>query len=363
MAKLRVAVIFGGQSGEHEVSIISGGSVINALDKNKYEILPVYINKDGQWLLDKDVKELVSGKDHDLVYLPSDPTNKSLVPVQMGNGQGEKIDVVFPVLHGTLGEDGSIQGLLELTNLPYVGAGVLGSALGMDKALMKKVFQAEKLPIVNYLVFLSKEIGEKVIDQIEKEFNYPLFIKPANLGSSVGITKAHNKKELEQGLKLASSYDRKIVVEEAVKSAREIEIAVLGNDEPIASIAGEVVPSNEFYDYNAKYIDDNSELIIPAQLTTQQLEELQSLSTKAFKALDLKGMARVDFLVEKESGKIYLNEVNTIPGFTSISMYPKLWEASRLKYSALLDKLIDYAMKSHQEKQKLTRNFDSKLLK
>lgn len=361
--KLKVAVVFGGRSGEHEVSIISGQSVIKALDKNKYEILPIYINKEGQWLLGEDPQALVHGKEGNEVYLPLNPDAQGLVPLKSGSSTKiGAVDVVFPVLHGTLGEDGSLQGLMELTNLPYVGAGVLGSALGMDKALMKKVFQAEGLPITNYQVYLSKEIGEKTVAAIEKEFSFPVFIKPANLGSSVGISKVKNKEELLPALHLAASYDRKVVVEENVPNGREIEVSVLGNDDPIASVAGEIIPANEFYDYDAKYINQDSKLIIPAPLSEQELTNLQTLSIKAFKALDLRGMARVDFLVEKGTNKIYLNEVNTIPGFTSISMYPKLWEKSGLSYPQLLDKLIDYALESHQEKQKLNRSFDSKLI-
>jgi D-alanine-D-alanine ligase len=365
MKKIRVGVIFGGRSGEHEVSIISAQSVINAIDKKKYEAIPIFINRKGQWQLGFDAK-LIKGKGADHVYLPPDPTTSELVPVYKTNKMPEKIDVAFPVLHGTFGEDGSVQGLLELAGIPYVGAGVAASAVGMDKILMKKIFGSVGLPVTKHLVFLRKEIGDseaKVISKIEKELRYPIFTKPANLGSSVGVSKAHNRKELKTGLSFASSYDRKVIVEQGIEKAREIEVAVLGNDEPKASVCGEVVPSKEFYDYEDKYILGKARLIIPAPLSEKLSGTIRRLAVKAFKAIDCAGMARADFLLEKKTNKIFIDEVNTIPGFTSISMYPKLWEATGVKYSELIDQLIKLALERYNDKRQNKTDFPSKLLK
>ena len=326
MKKIRVGIIFGGRSGEHEVSIISAKSVINALDKEKYEVVPIFINKKGQWFLGFDEK-LIQGKGTKHVYLSPDPTKKELVSAdETPLSQGD-IDVIFPVLHGTFGEDGSIQGLLELAGIPYVGAGVAASAIGMDKALMKKIFESVGLPVTKHLVFLRNEIKEKTaqtIAMIEGSLKYPIFTKPANLGSSVGITKAHDRKELKTGLNLASSYDRKVIVEQGVEKAREIEVAVLGNDDPEVSVGGEVVPSKEFYDYEDKYIIGKQKLIIPAPIQRNTSDEIRSMARQAFKVIDAAGMARVDFFIDSKSNKIFVDEINTIPGFTSISMYPKL---------------------------------------
>jgi len=350
--KIRVGVIFGGRSGEHEVSLVSASSIINALDKDKYEVIPIGITPDGRWLSSANTMSLLKAKSRiegepERIIVP-EPHRRELVSVEH-NAPPEEIDVVFPIVHGTYGEDGTLQGLLELADIPYVGAGVLGSALGMDKVLQKKIFKQEDLPVVKYAWVLSSEVRvqqKKTINVCEKSLRYPMFVKPANTGSSVGITKAHNRKELMNGLVLAATFDRKIIVEEGVKGVREIECSVLGNDTPIASVPGEIIPGNEFYDYNAKYVDGNSTPVIPADLPKKVVKEIQRLAIRAFRSLDCWGMARVDFFVTGR-GKVYLNELNTIPGFTSISMYPKLWEASGLAYADLLDKLITLAFEMH----------------
>ena len=365
MKKIRVGVIFGGRSGEHEVSIISAQSVINAIDKKKHEAIPIFINKKGQWQLGFDEK-LIKGKGAGHVYLPPDPTKGEFVAVDKTNKAPEKIDVAFPVLHGTFGEDGTVQGLLELAGIPYVGAGVAASAIGMDKILMKRIFGSVGLPATKHLVFLRKEIVNseaKVISKIEKELKYPIFTKPANLGSSVGVSKAKNRKELKKGLSFASSYDRKVIVEQGIEKAREIEVAMLGNDEPKASVCGEVVPSKEFYDYEDKYILGRAKLIIPAPLPNRLINTIRNLAVKAFKTSDCAGMARVDFLIDPVTDNVYVDEVNTIPGFTSISMYPKLWEATGIKSSELINQLIDLAIERYNDKRLNKTDFPSKLLK
>jgi len=367
--KIRVGVILGGRSGEHEVSLVSAQSVMAAMDKEKYEIIPIGITKEGRWIAGGDpvaaLKGLPAGDAHHTALL-GDPTQRGLVSREamqaVERAAPIELDVVFPVLHGPYGEDGTVQGLLELADIPYVGAGVLGSALGMDKAVMKDVFKAHGLPIVRYRVYKRRELerGQKRIeDQIEQELGYPCFVKPANLGSSVGVSKVHNRAELAPALHLAASYDRKIVVEEGI-NAREIECSVLGNDEPEASVLGEIIPCNEFYDYNAKYIDDRSELVIPAPLPESLAQRIRQLAIQAFLAVDCAGMARVDFLLDRETLDVYVNEVNTIPGFTAISMYPKLWEASGLPYSALIDRLIELALERHEEKRKTRTSYTPK---
>ena len=334
MTKKKIAVIFGGKSGEHEVSLLSATSVIRALDKSKYEVLPIYISHKGQWLLTEGPRKLNGHKE--MVYLSPDPRDNNLIKIDpQPKEQGSTgVDVVFPVLHGTFGEDGTIQGLLELANLPYVGAGVLGSAVGMDKGIMKTLFKAEGLPVVHFKTILRKEISLSLVKALEKEFDYPFFVKPANLGSSVGISKVHSQQELLPALKVAALYDRKLLIEEGVPDAREIELSVLGNDEPIVSVAGEVVPSNEFYDYDAKYVDGKSKAVIPAPLPKEIARKVQDTAVESFKLLDGAGMARVDFLVKKEgnSWKIYLSELNTIPGFTSIIIYPKIFAPISISY-------------------------------
>ncbi len=364
--KLRVGLIFGGRSGEHEVSLASATSVMANLDSDKYEVVPIGITKGGTWLLGTEPARLLETEqsvsadtgtgETTAVTLTGDPGLRRLIPVQgseqlEGNGA---LDIILPVLHGTYGEDGALQGLLEMANVPYVGCGVLGSALGMDKEKMKMVFSSIGLPIVDYLVYRRNEwerSPETIMDAIEQHLNYPCFVKPVNLGSSVGVNKAHDRGELEHAIDVAAEYDRKIIIERGI-NCRELECAVLGNDEPLASVVGEVVASNEFYDYNAKYIDNKSQMRIPANIPRETAEEVRRQAIKAFLALDLSGLARVDFFLEKETGQIYINEVNTLPGFTQISMYPQLWEASGLPYSQLLDRLIELAIERHTDKQR-----------
>jgi D-alanine-D-alanine ligase len=351
--RLRIGVLFGGRSGEHEVSLASAASVIRGLDPDKYEILPIGITKEGHWLIGGGAQKMLPEvlRTGQRVTMSADPTDAALVRLD-GSGGGQRIDVVFPVMHGTFGEDGTIQGLLDLAGLPFVGAGVLGSAIAMDKDVAKKLLQAAKIPVVPWVSIRRDEWerNENIIThQIEKEFPYPVFVKPATLGSSVGMSKVHSRQELAPALHLASEFAMKILVERAV-NAREIEVAVLGNHDPQASIPGEIVPHREFYDYAAKYLEEGTKLLIPADLKPAQVKKFQHLAILAFRALELSGMARVDFFLGKEGGKIYLNEVNTIPGFTSISMYPKLWEASGIRFPQLIDKLIELALEQHAEK-------------
>ena len=351
--RLRVGVLFGGRSGEHEVSLASAASVIRGLDPDKYEAVPIGITKDGHWLVGegaiKMLPEILKGGRR--VMLTADPTEAALVPLDRGAG-AQRFDVIFPVMHGTFGEDGTIQGLLELADIPFVGAGVLGSAIGMDKDVAKRLCQEAGIPVVPWITVhrwrWEKEPAAVQAD-IEAEFPYPVFVKPATLGSSVGMTKAHSSEELGPALDFACEYGLKILVEKAV-SAREIEVSVLGNNDPQASVPGEIVPHREFYDYAAKYLEDGTQLLIPAELKPAQVTKIKTLAVSAFRTLELSGMARVDFFLEKKGGRIFLNEVNTIPGFTSISMYPKLWEASGIAFRDLIDKLIDLALEVHREK-------------
>jgi D-alanine-D-alanine ligase len=355
--KICVGVLFGGRSGEHEVSLQSAASVIGALDPRKYEIVLIGITREGHWRVGSGAAKLLPQvlETGEAVVPSADPTGPALLTLARTKSPASShppIDVVFPVLHGTFGEDGTIQGLLELANLPYVGAGVLASAVGMDKDVMKRLFREAGLPVVPWLTVLRGEWQNRpgaVRKRIETELSYPVFVKPVNLGSSVGISKVHRRSELAGAMNLAGQYDRKILIEKGL-DAREIECSVLGNDSPQASVAGEVVPVNEFYDYEAKYLKEGSELIIPARLTARQHKLVQEIAVRAFQALDCAGMGRVDFLLDRRSGKVYLNEINTIPGFTSISMYPKLWEASGVPYPELLDRLIALALERHQEK-------------
>jgi D-alanine-D-alanine ligase len=350
--KLRVGVIYGGRSGEHEVSVASAASIFKHIDAAKYEAVPIRIEKSGRWCLGGTVPQALSAA----AVLEAQRTEalQTIEPSAAVAASG--IDVIFPVLHGPYGEDGTVQGLLELANVPYVGAGVLGSAAGMDKAVMKTLFAASALPIVAHLVALRREWERdprEVRRRVAGNLGYPVFVKPANLGSSVGISKARDDGDLTEAVELALQFDRKIVIEAAVPDAREIECAVLGNDEPQASVPGEIVPSREFYDYEAKYLDEASELLIPAPLSAADTARIQQLAVEAFRAVEGAGMARVDFLMGRANGHIFVNEVNTIPGFTTISMYPKLWEASGLPYPALIDRLIELALERHGEKQKL----------
>jgi D-alanine-D-alanine ligase len=399
MSKIRVGILFGGRSGEHEVSLLSAASVLKAINRKKYEVVPVGITKQGRWVTAGDAERLLAGPESagqenagpakalragdpeateaaavlrkgESVIVPPVPGARggTLVPFEReaqaltgaGPEQVLNLDVVFPVLHGTFGEDGTIQGLLELAGLAYVGSGVLGSATGMDKDAMKRLFASVKLPMVKHVTFLRGEWEKsprKVQTRIEAALKYPVFVKPANLGSSVGISKAHDRKELGPAIELAAGFDRKIVVEQGVGGkkgkARELEVAVLGNDAPEASVVGEVVPGKEFYDYEAKYLSEGSGLIVPAKLTRQQTKQIREMAVAAFRACDCAGLARVDFLMEPgKSGRIYVNEINTLPGFTSISMYPRLWEASGVRYPELIDRLIGLALERRAEKDR-----------
>jgi D-alanine-D-alanine ligase len=398
MAKLRVGILFGGRSGEHEVSLLSAASVLNAIDKTKYDVVPIGITKDGHWLTAEHAERLLKGEatgghtapekhlragdpeatpgaallaKGEAVIVPPEPAHREagLAPLQTDAGalrraadRAINVDVIFPVLHGTFGEDGTIQGLLELADIAYVGAGVLGSAAGMDKDIMKSLFRAAGLPIVKHVTVLRgqwEREPKKVQKLVESKLKYPVFVKPANLGSSVGISKAHDRKELGPAIEEAARFDRKIVIEEGVggkKKAREIECSVLGNDDPKASVAGEIVPCKEFYDYDAKYLAEGSELVIPAKLTKAEMKRVQALAVAAFQAVDCSGLARVDFLMDpgagKKSRRIYVNEINTMPGFTAISMYPKLWAASGVTYTELIDRLIQLGIERHEDKKK-----------
>ncbi|MCP4166762.1 MAG: D-alanine--D-alanine ligase [Chloroflexi bacterium] len=340
--KLQIGVLFGGRSGEHDVSLMSVQSVLEALDRDRYDIHPIGIDKSGRWIFEGDPLET-------LVCGDGAAENASLWP---GPKQLAGIDVILPILHGTYGEDGTLQGLLDLSGIPYVGCGVLASSLAMDKAISKEVFKAHGLVQTPWAVVFRSEwqgVPENVLEHLENSLAYPMFTKPANLGSSVGISCATDRQGLRAGMDEASLFDRKIVVEQGVANAREIEISVLGNDDPIASIPGEIIPGNDFYDYNAKYIDGTSDARIPAPISEEQIATIQEMAVRAFRAVDGSGLARVDFLIDDASGEIYLNELNTMPGFTSISMYPKLWAASGMSYTALLDKLIELALERHAD--------------
>jgi D-alanine-D-alanine ligase len=358
MKRIRVGVVFGGQSGEHEVSLVSARAVMQGFDPQRYEVVPIGIRKDGQWLASGDVLATLEAQSerHLLpggglhVQEPVLPAQVTASPhvVLRGSPQGQTqipaIDVVFPVLHGPMGEDGTIQGLFELAGIPYVGCGVLASAVGMDKAMMKAAFSAAGLPIVPWRLVRSAQLGhhsDAVVNELEQHLHYPMFVKPANMGSSVGISKAKNRADLLNGLRVAAQYDRRIVVEQGV-SAREIEVSVLGNEQPQASVVGEIIPGNEWYDYEAKYLSDATQVVIPAD--AQLSAHVQQLALRAFHAVDGAGLARVDFLLDKEQNTVYLSEINTMPGFTPMSMYAKLWEASGLTYTALLDRLVALAL-------------------
>ncbi|MBI1802953.1 MAG: D-alanine--D-alanine ligase [Ignavibacteriae bacterium] len=367
--KIRVGVIFGGRSAEHQVSLVSATSIMNALDREKYDVVQIGITPEGKWLSASDAIALLKNdatfdKSKETILLP-DPTVKGLVRLnpEFPSSHIESLDVIFPVLHGMYGEDGTVQGLFELAGIPYVGAGVLGSAAGMDKVVAKQLCENAGILVTPYVWFPASaydRTGKKIVDDIERKLKYPCFVKPSNSGSSVGISKAHNRKELLVAIDLAMEYDRKILVEKGIKNAREIEISVLGNDEPVASVPGEIFSSNEFYDYDAKYVDGKSTAVIPAKLPKSVVKKIQELAIRTFKAVDCSGMGRVDFLVTKQGNKIYLNEINTIPGFTSISMYPKLWEASGLSYSKLLDRLIELAIDRYRQRQSLKTTFKPK---
>lgn len=378
--KKKVAVIFGGKSGEHEVSISSAISVFNALDKSKYDVALIGIDKSGRWLMPSEAKFLAHAENPRLLKLNQEKETFSLVPFESSRqlvsvedrqasspvpsqvGSSGKFDVIIPILHGPHGEDGTVQGLLELSNIPYVGSGVLGSALGMDKDVSRRLLKAEGIPVVPTIVVRKHEYvkgGEKIIQEAVSKFGLPFFVKPANMGSSVGVHKVKSLSEAAQKFESAFSYDNKILIEKAI-NARELECSVLGNAEPEASIVGEIIPQHEFYSYEAKYIDENGALLeIPAKdLSAEIIEQVRQLSIQAFKVLECSGMARVDFFLDRQSGKLYLNEINTIPGFTKISMYPKLWEATGKPYNQLLDELIELALERHSEKNSLKTSFE-----
>ena len=403
MAKLRVGILFGGRSGEHEVSLLSAASVLSAIDKTKYEVVPIGITKDGRWLTAEHAERLLKGKNEEQadktvppthsaqlragdpeatpgaavlargesVVVPPEPARREagLAPFQTdaktdaslrrAADRAINVDIIFPVLHGTFGEDGTIQGLLELADIAYVGAGVLGSSAGMDKDVMKSLFRAAGLPIVKHLTVLRSQFErtpQRVQKLVESKLKYPVFVKPANLGSSVGISKAHDRKELGPAIAEAAKFDRKIVIEEGVggkkNKAREIECGVLGNDDPKASIAGEIVPCKEFYDYDAKYLVEGSEALIPAKIAKAEMKTVQRLAIAAFQAVDCTGLARVDFLMDPRSRRIFVNEINTMPGFTAISMYPKMWAASGVTYPELIDRLIQLGIERHEDKKR-----------
>jgi D-alanine-D-alanine ligase len=354
--RLRVGILFGGRSGEHEVSLVSAASVLRALDPAKYEPVPIGITKDGRWLAGSPAQKMLPEvlREGQRVMLSADPNIAALVPLDEKRSESSRVDVVFPVLHGTYGEDGTVQGLLDLAGLPYVGSGVIGSAVGMDKDMQKRLFLQAGLPVGEFAAIPRSEWEHsraRVLRSIQKKFRFPLFVKPATLGSSVGMTKVHNRKELPAALDLAAEFGQKIVVERNIQG-REIEVSVLGNDDAKASVPGEIVPHREFYDYAAKYLEEGTKLEIPAKLTRPQVRRFQDYAVRAFRCLECRGMARVDFFLERSTHRIYLNEINTIPGFTSISMYPKLWEASGVPYRQLIDRLIELALAEHREKQR-----------
>jgi D-alanine-D-alanine ligase len=382
--KLRVGILFGGRSGEHEVSLLSAASILKAIDQTKYEVIPIGITKQGNWIISNEAQRLLTGDTKPAPVLLKTSKTK---PIQLNASAGialqnealaqqngpltQSLDVIFPVLHGTFGEDGTIQGLFELADIAYVGSGVLGSATGMDKSAMKQLFAAASLPQtphVNLLRSEWKSDPKRCTKLIEKGLRYPVFVKPANLGSSVGISKVHNRSELAPAMNLAASFDRKLIIEQGVggpgAKPRELEVAVLGNDSPEASIVGEIIPGAEFYDYNAKYHSNTSVPIIPAKLSKSESKQIRKMAIAAFRACDCAGLARVDFLMEPvvkakknkkaKPARIYLNEINTMPGFTSISMYPKLWEATDVPYKQLIDRLITLAVERHHEKQQTT---------
>ena len=354
--RLRVGVIFGGRSGEHEVSLASAASVIRALDPEKYEAVSIGIGKDGRWFIGTPAQKMLPDvlRQGQRVMLSADPNVGALMPLEQSSAGSQRVDVIFPVLHGTYGEDGTVQGLLDLAGIPYVGSGVIGSAVGMDKDMAKRLFLQAGLPVGEFLAILRSEWEsgrERILQAVAKKFRFPLFVKPATLGSSVGMTKVHKREELAAALDLAAEFAQKILVERNIRG-REIEVSVLGNDDPQASVPGEIVPHREFYDYTAKYLEEGTRLEIPAKLTKTQVRRFQEYAVRAFRSLECRGMARVDFFLEKPSGRIYLNEINTIPGFTSISMYPKLWEASGIPYRELIDRLIQLALAENREKQR-----------
>jgi len=366
--RLHVAVLFGGRSGEHDVSLMSARSVLSVLDPVKYEVTQIGITREGTWLTGDDVLSKFEQNNLDGLLpavISPDPSEKGVYILEGLSGlkKWADVDVFFPVLHGTFGEDGTIQGLFELADVAYVGAGVVGSAVGMDKGIFKDVMVANNIPVVDTLLVMRAEIEKdisSVVANAEALSEYPLFTKPANLGSSVGVTKCNNRSDLQEGLMEAASFDRRILIQQGVKGVREIEVSVLGNDDPVASTPGEILPSRDFYSYESKYIDGTSGYEIPAKLPEETLEMIREYAVRAYRAIDCAGMARVDFFVEKDTNKVYLNELNSLPGFTKISMYPKLWDASGLPYNKLVDRLIELAMERKAERDHTSHTFRSR---
>lgn len=364
-SRIRIGLIFGGRSSEHQVSLVSAASVMRALPADRYEVVPIGITPDGRWISSANALGLLREGDvpatqPEHTLLP-EPGRQGLIGVDGGTSDPIRLDVVFPVLHGTFGEDGTMQGLLELADIPYVGAGVLGSAVGMDKIVQKQLFEQAAIPVPRYCWFHSAAVTAapgKAAAVVERRLRYPVFVKPANTGSSVGISKAHHRKELLGAFEQAVQYDRKVIVEQGIRDVREIEVSVLGNDDPEASVPGEIIPSNEFYDYDAKYVDGKSTSVIPANIPKASARKVREYAVRAYRAIDCAGMARADFLLAKRTGRIYINELNTIPGFTAISMYPKLWEASGLSYPELLDRLIQLAIERYRQTRALRRTYN-----
>jgi D-alanine-D-alanine ligase len=373
--KLRVGVLFGGKSGEHEVSFCSASSIIEAMDREKYEIVPIGITKNGCWLSPQESAiALQTGKieGNSRIAWKGEPDNEQLLVIARENDGTKyfplgKLDVIFPALHGPFGEDGTVQGLLELINIPYVGSGVAASAVAMDKELMKKIFQQHALPQTKWLALKRKRwISEKqkVLDEINNQFSYPIFTKPTNLGSSVGITRVMKRQELENAIDIATFYDRKILIEKGIENALEVECSILGNDEPDTSLVGEIIPAGEYYDYHSKYIDKGTRLIIPARVPENIAKEVQRIAKIAYLAIDAAGLSRVDFFIQRNNNnyKIYLNEINTMPGFTRSSMYPKLWEKSGIGFSELIDRLIKLSLERFSDKLSNRTDYPSEIL-
>ncbi|MFW6135084.1 MAG: D-alanine--D-alanine ligase family protein [Elusimicrobiota bacterium] len=373
--KIKVGILFGGKSGEHEVSYCSASSIIKAMDKEKYETIPIGITIDGGWLSPEESRiALKTGKIEGNNYIAwkSNTDENQLIVLSKKNNKAEcsfleRLDVIFPALHGPYGEDGTVQGLLELMDIPYVGSGVAASSVAMDKDLMKKVFQQAALPQTKWITIKRKSWNQerkKILREIDNQLTYPLFVKPTNLGSSVGISKVFEKQELEHAIDIATYYDRKVIIEEGVENAIEVECSVLGNDDPEISVVGEIQPGGEYYDYNSKYIDKNTRLIIPANIEGNLVKEVQKIAKLAYLTIDAAGLARVDFFLQKnpDSYKIYLNEINTIPGFTEASMYPKLWEKSGIGFSELIDRLIELAFERYRDKIANKRDYPSGIL-
>ncbi len=359
--KIRLGILFGGRSCEHEISVRSAHSMLAAVDTSKYDVSMIGISKSGEWLLAENARTLLEsgsvGSDVNLPQVALDHQGAASFTLTTGksstHNSATRLDVVFPLLHGPYGEDGTMQGLLELASIAYVGSGVLGSAASMDKDIAKKIFAAQGIPQSDYLSFKRNQWQKNTSDMlaaIKKSLNYPLFVKPANLGSSVGISKTNDDESLQRAIDFAFEFDLKVVVEQGFEDCREVECAVLGNDEPMASVVGEIIPNADFYDYDTKYVNDNSELVIPACISERQIKKIQTLSLMAFKAVDAAGLARVDFFAHKNGEDVYLNEINTMPGFTPISMYPKLWQASGIEYGELINRLIELAIQRHTDR-------------